>query len=393
VYSFWEKTVGPLAGFKIVEMAGIGPAPFCAMMLSDMGAEVIRVDRTHRPNDVEFLSKGRQGATMRGRRTLAVDLKEAGAADAMLGIIERADALIEGFRPGVMERLGLGPEICLQRNPKLVYGRVTGWGQEGPLAQAPGHDINYIAITGALSCIGRAGEAPVPPLNLVGDFGGGGMLLAFGIVCALLEARSSGRGQVIDAAMVDGAALLMANIFSRKAAGVWINQRGSNALDGGAHWYGVYECADGKYVSVGAIEPQFYRALLEKCGIDDLALRSQWQREEWPALREKLARIFLTRTRAEWCALLEGSDACFAPVLDMDEAPAHTQNRARSTFVEVDGIAEPAPAPRFSRTVPEIRESQPLFDAEGEAMLERWGVDRGGIQALRDAADGGNTSD
>ena len=385
--------MGPLAGFKIVEMAGIGPAPFCAMMLSDMGAEVIRVDRTHSPNDVEFLSKGRQGATLRGRRTLAVDLKRPGAADAMLGIIGHADALIEGFRPGVMERLGLGPEVCLQRNPRLVYGRITGWGQDGPLAQAPGHDINYIAITGALSCIGRAGEAPVPPLNLVGDFGGGGMLLAFGIVCALLEARSSGRGQVIDAAMVDGAALLMANIFSRKAAGVWINQRGSNALDGGAHWYGVYECADGKYVSVGAIEPQFYRALLEKCGIDDLALRSQWQREEWPALREKLARIFLSRTRAEWCALLEGSDACFAPVLDMDEAPAHTQNRARSTFVEVEGVAEPAPAPRFSRTVPETRESHPLFDAEGEAMLERWGVERDSIQALRGAGSGGNTSD
>jgi alpha-methylacyl-CoA racemase len=392
IHSLGEETVGPLAGFKIVEMAGIGPAPFCAMMLSDMGAEVIRVDRTHRPNDVEFLSKGRQGATLRGRRTLAVDLKRPGAADAMLGIIGHADALIEGFRPGVMERLGLGPEVCLQRNPRLVYGRITGWGQDGPLAQAPGHDINYIAITGALSCIGRAGEAPVPPLNLVGDFGGGGMLLAFGIVCALLEARSSGRGQVIDAAMVDGAALLMANIFSRKAAGVWINQRGSNALDGGAHWYGVYECADGKYVSVGAIEPQFYRALLEKCGIDDLALRSQWQREEWPAQREKLARIFLSRTRAEWCALLEGSDACFAPVLDMDEAPAHTQNRARATFVEVEGVAEPAPAPRFSRTVPEIRESHPLFDAEGEAMLERWGVERDGIQALRGAGSGGNES-
>ncbi|TMH10824.1 MAG: CoA transferase [Betaproteobacteria bacterium] len=368
-------------------MAGIGPAPFCAMMLADMGAEVIRVDRTHRANDVEFLSKGRQGATLRGRRTLALDLKQAGATDALLGIIEHADALIEGFRPGVMERLGLGPEICLQRNPRLVYGRVTGWGQDGPLAQAPGHDINYIAITGALSCIGRAGEAPVPPLNLVGDFGGGGMLLAFGIVCALLEARSSGRGQIIDAAMVDGAALLMANIFSRKAAGVWTNERGKNALDGGAHWYGVYECADGKYVSIGAIEPQFYSALLEKCGIDDPALRSQWQREEWPALREKLARIFLTRTRAEWCALLEGSDACFAPVLDLDEAAGHAQNRARSTFVETDGAVEPAPAPRFSRTAPEARESHPLFEAEGEAMLGRWGVDSQRIQALRRAGE------
>jgi alpha-methylacyl-CoA racemase len=375
--------MGPLAGFKIVEMAGIGPAPFCAMMLSDMGAEVIRVDRTHHPNDVEFLSKGRQGATLRGRRTLAVDLKQPGAADAMLGVIDHADALIEGFRPGVMERLGLGPDVCLSRNPRLVYGRVTGWGQDGPLAQAPGHDINYIAITGALSCIGRAGEPPVPPLNLVGDFGGGGMLLAFGIVCALLEVRASGRGQVIDAAMVDGAALLMANIFSRRAAGVWTNERGDNALDGGAHWYGAYECADGKYISIGAIEPQFYSALLEKCGIDDPALRSQWKREEWPALREKLARVFLTKSRAEWCTLLEGSDACFAPVLDMDEAAGHAHNRARSTFVEVEGDVEPAPAPRFSRTVPEIRESHPLLDADGEAMLDRWGVASDRIQALR----------
>jgi alpha-methylacyl-CoA racemase len=233
----------------------------------------------------------------------------------------------------------------------------------------------------------------VPPLNLVGDFGGGGMLLAFGIVCALLEARSSGRGQVIDAAMVDGAALLMANIYSRKAAGVWSNERGKNALDGGAHWYGVYECADGKYVSIGAIEPQFYAALLEKCGIDDPALRSQWQREEWPALREKLARIFLTRTRAQWCALLEGSDACFAPVLDLDEAAGHAQNRARSTFVEVDGTAEPAPAPRFSRTVPEVRESYPLLGAEGKAMLGRWGVDSERIQALRRAGGSGARDD
>src|ERR1700682_3969873 len=370
-------------------MAGICPALFCAMMLSYLVAEVICVDRTHRANDVEFLSKGRQGATQRGRRTLAVDLKRAGAPDAVLGIIEHADALIEGFRPGVMERLGLGPEMSLQRNRRLVYGRVTGWGQDGPLAQAPGHDINYIAITGALSCIGRAGEGPVPPLNLVGDFGGGGMLLAFGIVCALLEARSSGRGQVIDAAMVDGAALLMANIFSRRAAGVWSNERGKNALDGGAHWYGVYECADGKYVSIGAIEPQFYAALLEKCGIDDPALRSQWQREEWPALERELARVFLTRTRGEWCALLEGSDACFAPVLDLDEAAGHAQNRARSTFIEADGVAEPAPAPRFSRTVAEIRESHPLLDAGGEAMLSRWGVGSGRIQALRRAGGSG----
>jgi alpha-methylacyl-CoA racemase len=386
-------TVGPLAGFKIVEMAGIGPAPFCAMLLSDMGAEVIRVDRTHRPNDVEFRSKGRQGATQRGRSTLALDLKQPGAAEALLGVIDHADALIEGFRPGVMERLGLGPDVCLRRNPPLVYGRVTGWGQDGPLAQAPGHDINYIAITGALSCIGRAGEPPVPPLNLVGDFGGGGMLLAFGIVCALLEAKSSGRGQVIDAAMVDGAALLMANIFSRKAAGVWTSTRGENALDGGAHWYGAYECADGKYVSIGAIEPQFYAALLEKCGIDDPALLSQWQREQWPALRKKLARVFLTKSRAEWCTLLEGSDACFAPVLDLDEAAGHAHNRARSTFVEVEGDVEPAPAPRFSRTVPESRDSHPLFDVEGEAMLGRWGIDGDRIQALRRVAGSSTSAD
>ena len=367
-------------------MAGIGPAPFGAMMLADMGAEVIRVDRTQRPNDVEFLSKGRQGATQRGRSTLAIDLKQAGAADAMLGIIDHADALIEGFRPGVMERLGLGPEVCLQRNARLVYGRVTGWGQQGPLAQAPGHDINYIAITGALSCIGRADEPPVPPLNLVGDFGGGGMLLAFGIVCALLETRASGRGQVIDAAMVDGAALLMANIFSRRNAGVWTDKRGENALDGGAHWYGAYECSDGQYVSIGAIEPQFYAALLEKCGIDDPAMRSQWKRDEWPSLRKKLERVFLSKTRAEWCALLEGSDACFAPVLGLNEAPRHAHNRARSAFVEVDGAYEPAPAPRFSRTAPELRDSRSLLGADGEAMLRRWGVDAGSIEVLRGMA-------
>jgi alpha-methylacyl-CoA racemase len=381
-----EVTVGPLAGFRIIEMAGIGPAPFCAMMLADMGAEVIRVDRTHRPNDVEFLSKGRQGATLRGRSTLAIDLKRAGAADAMLGVIDHADALIEGFRPGVMERLGLGPEICLERNPKLVYGRVTGWGQDGPLAQAPGHDINYIAITGALSCIGRDGEPPTPPLNLVGDFGGGGMLLAFGVVCALLETRASGRGQVIDAAMVDGASLLMANIFGRRDAGVWTDRRGENALDGGAHWYGAYECADGGYISIGAIEPQFYAALLDKCGVDDPALRSQWKRDEWPALRKKLERVFILKTRAEWCALLEGSDACFAPVLGLGEAPRHAHNRARSAFVEVDGAHEPAPAPRFSRTPPEAHDSHPLLGADGEAMLARWGVDVARIEEVRRVA-------
>jgi len=349
--------MGPLAGIKVVEFAGIGPGPFCAMMLADMGADVICIDRVRGAvSDADVtLGKARAGAMARGRPVINLDLKQADAVEAALTLIECADALIEGFRPGVMERLGLGPDTCLQRNPRLVYGRVTGWGQDGPLARTAGHDIDYIAIAGVLGCIGEPGGPPVPPLNLVGDFGGGAMLLAFGVLCALLEARRSGRGQVVDAAMVDGAALLMANIYSRKSIGLWTNERGSNALDGGAPWYGVYQCADGRFIAIGAIEPQFYATLLERCGIDDPSLLPQWDPSQWPRQRARLADIFKTQTRDAWCARVAGSDACLAPVLDLDEAPQHPHCTARRVFVDLDGIVQPSPAPRFSRAAAEIR--------------------------------------
>jgi len=364
--------MGPLAGIKIVEIAGIGPGPFCAMMLADMGAEIVCIDRPRsRGSGIDdVLGKSRRDATQRGRPTINLDLKSAGGVAVAMELIERADALIEGFRPGVMERLGLGPYECLERNPRLVYGRVTGWGQDGPLARTAGHDIDYIAISGVLSCIGKSGGPPVPPLNLVGDFGGGAMLLAVGVLCALLEARNSGKGQVVDAAMVDGAALLMANIYSRKSMGMWTNERGSNALDGGAPWYGVYECADGRFVAVGAIEPQFYAVLLEKCGIDDPSLKPQWKQADWPKQRERLAAIFRTQARDEWCARAAGSDACLAPVLDLDEAPRHPHCTARGTFMSVDGIVQPAPAPRFSRTA---LESRSAADA-ARAIVQSWGL-------------------
>ena len=362
--------MGPLAGIKIVEIAGIGPGPFCAMMLADMGAEIVCIDRPPAPGSGidDVLGKSRRDATQRGRPTINLDLKSADGVAVAMELIERADALIEGFRPGVMERLGLGPHECLERNPRLVYGRVTGWGQDGPLARTAGHDIDYIAISGVLSCIGEPGGPPVPPLNLVGDFGGGAMLLAFGVLCALLEARTSGKGQVVDAAMVDGAALLMANIYSRKSMGMWTNERGSNALDGGAPWYGVYECADGRFVAVGAIEPQFYEVLLEKCGIDDPSLKPQRKQTDWPKQRERLAAIFRTQARDEWCARAAGSDACLAPVLDLDEAPRHPHCTARGTFMSVDGIVQPAPAPRFSRTA---LESRSAADA-ARAIVQSW---------------------
>ncbi len=355
---------GPLHGLKVIEMAGIGPAPFCAMLLADMGAQVLRVARpgaeTHDP----------AGVLGRGRHTLRLDLREAGAADTLLGLLDGADALIEGFRPGVMERLGLGPDACLARNARLVYGRMTGWGQHGPLAQAAGHDINYVALSGALHAIGRAGEPPVPPLNLVGDFGGGAMLLAFGLMCALHEAQRSGRGQVVDAAMTDGAALLSAMMYGFKAAGRWSNGRGENLLDGGAPFYDTYACADGKYVAVGAIEPQFWALLRERCGLDDPLFDAQQDRARWPEQKQRLAAVFRTRTRDAWCALLEGSDACFAPVLDWDEAPRHAHNVARETFVTVDGVLQPAPAPRFSRTPAPPPRRMP--EADREAVLRAW---------------------
>ncbi len=365
---------GPLQGLRVIEMAGIGPGPFCAMLFADMGAEVLRIARPGtRTNPHDILA--------RGRSTLQVDLRAEGAAQPVLDAIEKADVLIEGFRPGVMERLGLGPAQCHARNPRLVYGRMTGWGQHGPLAHAAGHDINYIAISGALHAIGRAGEPPVPPLNYVGDFGGGAMLLAFGILAALHEARRSGQGQVVDAAMTDGAALLSAMMYGFKSAGQWSNQRGENMLDGGAHFYDTYACADGKYVAVGAIEPQFYALMRERCGIaDDPAFDAQMDADRWPLLKLRMADVFRTRTRDEWCVLLEGSDACFAPVLDWDEAPAHPHNVARGTFADVGGVVQPAPAPRFSRTAPVVPPATAHDD--GPTVLRRWGVPAEAIAPL-----------
>ena len=369
---------GPLSGFTVVEMAGIGPGPFCAMMLADMGADVIRIDRLA-PG---FLGGG--GTIIdRGRRTIALDLKKPGATDIVLRLLDQADALLEGFRPGVMERLGLGPDECLARNPRLVYGRMTGWGQDGPLAQAAGHDLNYIAITGALHAMGHAELPPAPPLHLVGDMGGGAMMLAFGVLCGLLEAGRTGRGQVVDAAICDGASLLASAYHGKLRDGGWVNQRQSNMLDGGAHFYGCYACADGKYVSIGAIEPQFYRLLLERCGIDDPDFQQQWERAQWPQLRAKLAGIIAGRTREQWCTLLEGTDACFAPVLDFEEAPRHPHHQARGSFIETGGIVHPAPAPRLSRTPGQAR-AVPAPGAHTEELLAELGLAQAEIQALRE---------
>lgn len=372
---------GPLQGMKIVEMVGIGPGPFCSMMFADMGAEVIRIDRPGKGNPetarFDFLS--------RGRRSVAIDLKKSGASDTVLALIAQADVLIEGFRPGVMEKMGLGPEPCLARQPKLVYGRMTGWGQSGPLAKAAGHDINYIAISGALHAIGRPDEPPSPPLNYVGDFGGGAMMLAFGILAAVFESRNSGQGQVVDAAMTDGAALLSAMMYGMKAAGQWTNQRGANFLDGGAHYYDTYACADGKFVAVGAIEPQFYAELLRLCEIDDPAFQAQNDPERWPDLKDRLAAVLKTRTRDQWCEALEGSDACFAPVLDWDEAPAHPHNVARGAFVTVDGVLQPAPAPRFSRTPAPVPAGPSARGQDTDEVLDAWGIGPDQRQRLRAA--------
>lgn len=334
---------GPLSGIKVLEFAGIGPGPFCAMVLGDLGADVIRIARPGASPDPRDI-------TTRNRRTVNLDLRAPGAAEQVLELIGSADALIEGFRPGVMERIGLGPDVCHAKNPKLVYGRMTGWGQSGPLSQAAGHDINYIAISGALHAIGRSEGPPPPPLNLVGDFGGGGMLLAVGTLAALMEANRSGQGQVVDAAMTDGTALLSAFTWGMKAMGQWSNHRGENLLDGGAHFYDTYACADGKFIAIGAIEPQFYAELRQRCGLDGALFDEQMDTARWPLLKIRLADVFRTRTRDEWCEILEGTDACFAPVLDWDEATKHPHNLARDTFVNVDGVVQPAPAPRFSRT-------------------------------------------
>jgi alpha-methylacyl-CoA racemase len=365
---------GPLGGLKVIEMAGLGPAPFCAMMLADMGAEVLRIERPG--NAAATGVSGRHDVLARNRRSLALDLKQPAATAALLGAIERSDVLIEGFRPGVMERLGLGPDACLARNPRLVYGRMTGWGQQGPLASAPGHDINYIAISGALHAIGRSGEPPVVPLNYIGDFGGGGMLLAFGLLCALLHARASGSGQVVDAAMTDGAALLSAMMYGMKAAGDLSNRRGENWLDGGAHFYGTYACADGRHVAIGALEPQFYARLLELTGISDPAFADQHDASAWPRLKARLAQVFRSKTRDEWCALMEGSDACFAPVLDWDEAPQHAHNAARATFISIDGVTQPAPAPRFSGTPAQTPSAAQRCAGDALQTLAAWGLPR-----------------
>jgi alpha-methylacyl-CoA racemase len=379
---------GPLLGYKIIELAGIGPGPFAGMMLSDMGAEVVRVDRA------ESVREGAPAPVSdvlgRGRRSIGVDLKNPQGRQTVLRLVEGADALIEGFRPGVTERLGVGPEDCLGRNPKLVYGRMTGWGQDGPYAPAAGHDINYIALSGTLSMIGRSGEAPVPPLNLVGDFGGGGMLLAFGVVCALLEATRSGRGQVIDAAMVDGAALLAAMIHGFRAGGMWGDERGTNILDTGAWYYEVYETADGGHISFGSIEPQFVAEMLRITGLAADAdgrgkLPEQNDRSAWPAMKERVAALVKTKTRNEWCELLEGSDACFAPVLHADEAPSYPHNKERGTFVDVAGVVQPAPAPRFSRTIAEIAGPPTAAGSDTEQVLADWGFSQNEISDLRQA--------
>ena len=373
--------MGPLQGIKIIEMAGIGPGPFCAMLLADMGADVLRIDRADAVG-----AKGERDPRLeplsRGRPSIALDLKQPKAIDTVLKLVAGADALIEGFRPGVMERLGLGPDACRSVNPRLVFGRMTGWGQEGPLAQAAGHDINYIAITGALHAIGRAGGAPVPPLNLVGDFGGGSLYLAFGIACALLEARQSGQGQVVDAAICDGASSLVSFLHGAFARKAWSEERGTNLLDGGRPWYDSYETADGRYVSLGPIEDKFYREFLRRVGLDGEDLPAQNDPAGWPRLRERFAATFRERTQAEWCQLLEGTDACFAPVLSVTEAREHPHNRARGAFVEVDGVTQPAPAPRFSRTRAEVKGPGSRAGQNTLTALADWGLSSSEVNGL-----------
>ena len=376
--------MGPLQGIRLVEIAGIGPGPFAAMVLSDMGAEIVRIDRPSGKVGGSAARMGpKQNVLNRGRRSIGVDLKKPEGVETVLRLVEKADGLIEGFRPGVMERLGLGPDACLAVNKKLVYGRITGWGQDGPLARAAGHDLNYIALSGVLHAIGREGGKPVPPLNLIGDFGGGGMLLAFGMVCGLLETSRSGKGQVVDAAMVDGASLLMAMPFAFFAAGLWEDRRGVNILDSGAHFYEVYETADGKYVSIGSIEPRFYAELLAKTGLTgDSEFARQMDQTMWPRLKQRLTEVFRQKTRDEWCDIMEGSDLCFAPVMSLAEAPEHHHLKARETFVTRDGVNQPAPAPRFSRTPPEIQASPPTPGEHSREALTDWGFSETEIDDL-----------
>lgn len=379
-----ETRSGPLAGLKVIEFAGIGPAPMAAMLLSDLGADIVIIDRLE-PSGLGIAKPTRFDVTRRGRRSVALNLKRPEGIACALDLIAKADALIEGFRPGKMERLGLGPEICLERNPRLVYGRVTGWGQSGPLAQAAGHDLNYIALSGALSAIGRAGQAPTVPLNLIGDYGGGAMLLAFGLVCALIETARSGKGQVVDAAMVEGSATLMASLFGLAAAGIHGPERGTNLLDSGAPHYETYACADGEWIAVAPIERKFRDELLQRIGFDPASFPDVTDRTAWPPARDLLSRRFAERSRAEWCALLEGTDACFAPVLGLAEAPEHDQARARGSFVTIDGIVQPAPQPRFSRTPAAVPTAARAPGAGGRAALAGWGLSNDAIDHLQRA--------
>ena len=378
--------MGPLHGIKVIEFAALGPCPMAAMILADLGAEVVRIERKLPPGAKpgSELFDPRIDILNRSRRVVTLDLKKPEGIAAARQLIAGADILVEGFRPGVMERLGLGPDEALKANPRLVFGRMTGWGQTGPLASAAGHDINYLSLSGALHAIGEPGRKPVVPLNLVADCGGGAMLLVVGVLAALTEARNSGKGQVVDAAMTDGSALLMTMMYTLKAMGEWTQQRGSNLLDGGAHFYDTYRCRDGKYISIGPIEPQFYALFLAKTGLTDPDFSQQWDRARWPELKARLAAHLETRSRDEWCQLLEGSDACVAPVLDMDEAPEHPHNRARGTFIEVGGVIQPAPAPRFSRSTP-ATPRPPITGATGEDVLADWGFQAAAIDALRQA--------
>ena len=375
--------MGPLEGLRIVEIAGIGPGPFAAMMLSDMGADVIRVDR---PGSRMTKEVAKAQLLNRGRPSAAVDLKDPRGVEVVLRLVERADGLIEGFRPGVMERLGLGPAVCLARNERLVYGRMTGWGQDGPLATTAGHDIDYIAVSGALGAIARDGGAPLPPLNLLGDFGGGGMVMAFGMMCGVFEAQRSGRGQVIDAAMVDGASVMMSMFWGMRELGAWSDRAGTNILDSGAHFYNVYETSDGRHLALGAIEPQFYAELLEGLGFADDDLPLQNDKSQWPGMKVKFASRIKEKSLDEWVAVFDGTDACVAPVRRFDDAITDTHNVARQAFVRVDGIVQPAPVPRFSRTVASIARGADLPGGSTDEALAAWGFSPGEIDTLR--ADG-----
>jgi alpha-methylacyl-CoA racemase len=373
---------GPLVGYKIIELAGIGPNPMCAMLLADMGAEVIRVDRLVDAG-LGIALEPKYRLLDRSRRSIAVDLKSPAGVELVMQLIEQSDALIEGFRAGVTERLGLGPDDCFKRNQKLVYGRITGWGQDGPLAKVAGHDINYISLAGAAHAIGPADAPPPPPLNLVGDFGGGGAYLAIGVLAALLEAQKSGQGQVVDAAMIDGVASLMTAVYGMYASGIVTNDRGTNILDGGAHFYDAYETADGRYISIASIESKFYAELLELTGFEDPDHAAHRNKAAWPDMGKKMAAMIKTKTRDEWCNILEGTDVCFAPVLDLAEAPQHPHNVARATFVEVDGVTQPAPAPRFSRTQSKIQKGASPAGADTDAVLADWGFDAAQITAWK----------